>query len=101
MDHDRGLAVVDSFKGCIPFSNSSKVISFSFQRVTFRMPWILIIATMAGKSIASKFLNIRALLNFISTRSKKAVLLLQHSQIMNYSESTSIISINIGSFALG
>lgn len=39
--------------------------------------------------------------NFVSTESKEATLLLQHSQIVSNSESISTVRINIGSFAFG
>lgn len=41
LDLNRGLAAVSLFKESIPYGNAIKVISFSFQRVTFRMPWNL------------------------------------------------------------
>ena len=40
----RGLAATGPIKGSIPCKSVSKMISFSFQKVMFIMPWILIIA---------------------------------------------------------
>ena len=97
---DWSLPAIGLFKDSIPCRNVSKMISLASRESRLECLRILIIAKVVGKIIASNnSWTWEPIL--VSSERKGATLLPQHSKIMNYSRSKSVISLNISSFVLG